>query len=366
MSFSECTNKTDQDRPLAIVGVYWDETKIFRSFRTFTKAEAHRTVHTILEEEPLEDLILEGDMTGETDQPVDDIIDEVEPPIIVTLPDTGDSPGQDDDVIQGGMDNVVCIETKTLNVRDDSLNKVLFSTALGEQVKIFQGWGENKKQKTIQGITYDFIKVEFKDREEQDQKVGWVAENFIEPKSECKFLNGNIIIRSEDQNITGLDDPACCEFPTVKKATHSFSSGMRRFGAGRSGGRRLHAACDLYRYESEPILSVAPGTVIRDRYYFYQGTYAIEVVHSGGFVVRYGELNGKNASGIKAGAKIKMSQRIGYMGKVNSNCCRPMLHFELYSGSKKGPLSQSGTRYNRRKDLMDPTNHLIRWENKRF
>ena len=33
---------------------------------------------------------------------------------------------------------------------------------------------------------------------------------------------------------------------------------MWNFGWGRSGGRRTHAACDLYRFKGEDVLAVAP------------------------------------------------------------------------------------------------------------
>ena len=138
------------------------------------------------------------------------------------------------------------------------------------------------------------------------------------------------------------------------------------FKARRGGGTRSHAACDLYRYKDEPILSVAPGVVLRGLYYFYQGTYALEVRHSGGFIVRYGELTGKKEIGVSNGKKVKMGQRVGYMGKVNSNCCRPMLHFELFKGTKSGSLSQKGNKFQRRSDLLDPTHYLQKWESGKF
>jgi len=168
--------------------------------------------------------------------------------------------------------------------------------------------------------------------------------------------------------ITGLDDPNCCEFPTVKKVTHRFNSGMRRFRSGRSGGKRLHAACDLYRYENEEILSVAPGKIIQGVEYFYLGTYSLVIEHSGGFVVRYGEITAKKAKGISLGKTVKMGQRIGYVGQVQANV-RPMLHFELYDGSKTGPLtirSESKNKFQRRKDLMNPTKYLLKWEASSF
>lgn len=267
----------------------------------------------------------------------------------------------------GFFEEVVCIPSSSLNVRDEGLDKILFKAVTGEKVKKFQSFDDETKEYVLDGNTYRFVKVEFSAREESDQKIGWVASKFIKQKSKCRYLRDTSAINQvKDIEITGLDDEKCCEFPTVKKTTHSYSSGMRKFNARRGGGKRTHAACDLYRFKDEPILSVAPGRIARNHYYFYQGTYAIEVVHSGGFVVRYGELSGKKIEGLNHGSKVKMGQQIGYMGKVNSNCCRPMLHFELYKGNIAGPLSRGGNKYRRRSDLMDPTPYLKKWENGKF
>ena len=267
----------------------------------------------------------------------------------------------------GFFEEVVCIPSSTLNVRDDSLERVLFKAVTGEKVKKFQSFDNEIKEYVLDGNTYKFVKVEFASREESDQKIGWVASKFIKQKSKCKYLRDSTTINQvKDVKITGIDDEKCCEFPTVKETTHRYSTGMRMFNARRGGGTRSHAACDLYRFKDEPILSVAPGKIVRNHYYFYQGTYAVEVVHSGGFVVRYGELSGKKMDGLRSGSRVKMGQQIGYMGKENSNCCRPMLHFELYKGNKTGALSTSGNKYRRRSDLMDPTPYLKKWEIGKF
>lgn len=193
-----------------------------------------------------------------------------------------------------------------------------------------------------------------------------MASNFIVAELDCPYSEVNRVVRGPETTITGLDDPACCEFPTVEKVTHPYTSGMRMFGARRGGGTRSHAAADLYRYRNEPILSVGPGTVVRDVYYFYQGTYALEVVHSGGFVARYGEITQNVPRDVRRGREVHMGQRIGAMGVVNSGCCRPMLHFELYSGNRNGSLSNNTPPYQRRADLMNPTPYLLRWESEKF
>ena len=87
-----------------------------------------------------------------------------------------------------------------------------------------------------------------------------------------------------------------------------------------------------------------------------------EIVTAGGI---YGEITGKVAAGIRGGAPVSMGQVVGYMGKVSSGCCNPMLHFELYSGARTGSLSGGG-KFRRRADLLDPTQYLRRWQETQF
>ena len=151
-------------------------------------------------------------------------------------------------------------------------------------------------------------------------------------------------------------------FPLANKPRVTYTSGVASFGSNRSGGRRKHAASDLYRAKGDNIRAVADGHVIRGHAFFYQGTYALEVKHSGGFVVRYGEIGSKKA--VSQGQRVKAGQTVGYMGKTT--CCQPMLHFELYSGAKTGPLSVGGNKYQRRSDLMNPTAYLQKWQARAF
>jgi len=381
-------NSTDPD---SYVGVYWDETAIFKNIKTKEIAELEN-IETFEKVYDLDEVLASADnkiMHGYSTH-----VERVSEPEIEkemsflekllarfkqkpkTIPnikrapvveDKTETENKDDKESSGQFENVICVGSNTLNVRNEELDKVLFKAKAGEKVKIFQNWDNSSHEKTINGKVYKFLKVQFADREEEDQQVGFVADNFVEAKSKCKFVRPDAPVNlPTDTQITGLDDAKCCEFPTVQTPTHSYTSGMRRFNARRGGGKRSHAACDLYRFKDEPILSIAPGTVVRDRYYFYQGTYALEVVHSGGFIARYGEITGKSVDGVVKGGKVKMGSRLGYMGKVNSNCCRPMLHFELFKGDKKGALSTSGNKFKRRSDLMDPTSYLQKWEASKF
>lgn len=265
--------------------------------------------------------------------------------------------------ITGSFGDVICTSASRVNVRKDNIQEIAFKAVKGERVKIFQGFnGSFEKQETINGREYKFTKVEFVDREEQDQNAGWVASILLAPAANCSHINVFQNIISRDTEISGLEDPKCCEFPLVRKVKADFTTGMRAFNANRSRGNRTHAACDLYRPKYEPVLSVAPGTVLNGFYYFYQGTYALEIFHSGGFIVRYGEIMGNVPKELFSGVTVKMGQKIGTVGQVNSNCFEPMLHFELFSGEETGSLSKNGNEYQRRKDLLDPTEYLLHWE----
>ncbi|WP_127717897.1 M23 family metallopeptidase [Halobacteriovorax sp. HLS] len=358
--------------PSAFVGVYEDESSIFSSIKSYKLSSLQSNYETFEAAYDLDGLISKTEFDIIEDNGIFEA--KIEKNFkknmkIIKAQKEVEKELENESVTtaEGFFEEVVCIPSSTLNVRDDSLDKVLFKATTGEVVKKFQSFDNEVKELTLEGTTYEFVKVEFPAREEKDQRVGWVASDYVKQKSKCKYLRDTSTINQvKDVEISGIDDEKCCEFPTVKATTHSYTSGMRMFNARRGGGTRSHAACDLYRYINEPILSVAPGKVVRNHYYFYQGTYAIEVVHSGGFIVRYGELSGKKIDGINNGSKVKMGQQIGYMGKVNSNCCRPMLHFELFKGTGSGPLSTSGNKYKRRSDLMDPTNYLKKWEIGKF
>jgi murein DD-endopeptidase MepM/ murein hydrolase activator NlpD len=143
-------------------------------------------------------------------------------------------------------------------------------------------------------------------------------------------------------------------FPLDKRPRWGYISGGRYFGAKRKGGR-LHAGCDLLAPEGTEIYAIADGKV-KAHYPFYSGTDAVEVEHTGGFIVRYGEIS-KLAPGVKVGSEVKRGQHIAYVGKLNSGSS--MLHFELYSGSESGKLTNRRNKpYQRRSDLVNPSSYL--------
>ena len=93
----------------------------------------------------------------------------------------------------------------------------------------------------------------------------------------------------------------------------------------------------------------------------------LRTIH-GGIVVRYGEIAPnavvdptlKILPEIKKGSAVKRGQVIGYITRMTGGST--MLHFECYSNSSlPGGLtdrSKSGGKFQRRQDLMDPTNLL--------
>lgn len=271
--------------------------------------------------------------------------------------------------VSGPLEYVICVGEGSVNVRDKRLQTTLFNAAKLEELKPVQSWGEEKQSKVVNGRRYSFIQVRFSKRP-ASANTGWVAEEFVKLKSKCAFAAtapSRPVPQPLGLVISGLGDPKCCLFPTAKRPTHSYREGMRRFRAGRDGGRRLHAAADLYREKSDPVLAVAQGTVIRGLYAFYQGTYAIEVRHSGGFIVRYGEVTGQRPDEVGQGSRVRAGQTVGFVGKVNSGCCLPMLHFEMYDGRGGTDSLNSGRApFFRRFDLIDPTNHLRKWEKAKF
>ncbi len=161
----------------------------------------------------------------------------------------------------------------------------------------------------------------------------------------------------------------CCLFPMKVKATDSYSgasAAQRAFNARRDNGARLHAAADLYQSQYQPVYAIADGTILEDREPFYLGTNATVIEHTGGFIVRYGEIASNSIKPLKLKKEVVAGQLIGYIKKVNSKkVTSAMLHFELFSGKAQGPLTVKTTtknKYGRRSDLMNPTTYLLAWE----
>lgn len=144
-------------------------------------------------------------------------------------------------------------------------------------------------------------------------------------------------------------------FP-LKARTNSYKNGFARFGSNRSGGKRKHAGCDLYAPAGTEIRAMADG-VVRNIYYFYDNTDAIEIVHPK-HIIRYGEVR-KGKALVKAGDKVVKGQVIAYVGSLTTKGIPSMmLHLEMYSNpNNKGTLNGTSV-YKRRSDLIDPTPFL--------
>ncbi|MCL2050067.1 MAG: InlB B-repeat-containing protein, partial [Defluviitaleaceae bacterium] len=144
----------------------------------------------------------------------------------------------------------------------------------------------------------------------------------------------------------------------------SIAGTQSEFGWRRSGGEREHAGIDFRplnrgTVDNRPrVYAVADGTITRYAH-FYDGTYALEVLNDDGRIVRYAEI----ASSLSVGSRVQQGDAIATIVPMNSGSM--MLHLEYYMGTATGSLSQPGNvttydyvapaRYNRRRDLLDPT-----------
>jgi murein DD-endopeptidase MepM/ murein hydrolase activator NlpD len=148
--------------------------------------------------------------------------------------------------------------------------------------------------------------------------------------------------------------PAQLYFPLKELPEESYKTGPRAFASYRTP-TRIHAGVDLYHPMLSPIRAIADGTVVQPAYFFYDGTNALEVIHPGIGLVRYGEISPVKVVKFAAGEKVKAGQLIAYVGLLVS-LKRSMIHFELYSNTAAGPLTvRSNLPFQRRKDLVNPT-----------
>lgn len=75
------------------------------------------------------------------------------------------------------------------------------------------------------------------------------------------------------------------------------------------------AGCDLLADRGTEILAIENGTIIQGPYCFYSSTYALEVKHDSGIVVRYGEILQTVPRGISPGARVSKGQVIAHVAK---------------------------------------------------
>jgi murein DD-endopeptidase MepM/ murein hydrolase activator NlpD len=101
------------------------------------------------------------------------------------------------------------------------------------------------------------------------------------------------------------------------------------------GTWRQHQGMDYAANSGTPVRSIGDGVVI---FAGRKGGYgnAVEVRHPNGFVTRYGHLRGF-AKGISRGARVDISETIGYVG-MTGLATGPHLHFEvLVNGVQRDP-----------------------------
>ncbi len=122
------------------------------------------------------------------------------------------------------------------------------------------------------------------------------------------------------------------------------------FGAGRKGGR-THAGMDYHAEPGTEVVAMTEGKVIKV-YDFYSGTNAVEVENYDGTIIRYTEIQEL----VSIGDTVKQGDVIGRVITNQDDTPQSMLHLEIYMGTESGSLTQYGTNsYNRRKDLIDPS-----------
>ena len=148
---------------------------------------------------------------------------------------------------------------------------------------------------------------------------------------------------------------------------------MTTFLSNRSGGKRKHAARDLYTKPLESVVAIADGIVLDVRV-FYCETNQVTIRHTlkdgRDFIIRYGELDPQSIK-VKEGDEVVQKQELGKTGKLLKTVKGKkiplmkigedvvfMIHFEHFTGTlgfnvKKNPLSDSSKPFNRRADLID-------------
>lgn len=150
--------------------------------------------------------------------------------------------------------------------------------------------------------------------------------------------------------------------PLKKTNFYNVKVAPRYFGSRRDSGERVHAGIDFHFKNGKgiPVYAMQSGKVVEYSSNFYGGMQAIAVQHADGTIARYCEIN----TNLRKGAKVTQGQQIATIGKSNIGG-DTMLHLELYMGTASGKLSNpsnkstydyvSGSKYNRRRDLLDPT-----------
>lgn len=116
----------------------------------------------------------------------------------------------------------------------------------------------------------------------------------------------------------------------INGARLSSSYGSRRHPI--LGYRKMHSGVDFAAPRGTPILAAGSGTVERANRYGSFGNY-VRIRHSDGYQTAYAHMKGF-ARGIRAGARVRQDQVIGYVGTTGRST-GPHLHYEVIHNGKK-------------------------------
>lgn len=98
------------------------------------------------------------------------------------------------------------------------------------------------------------------------------------------------------------------------------------------GYRKMHSGVDFAAPRGTPILAAGSGVVERANRYGSFGNY-VRIRHTDGYKTAYAHMKGF-ARGIKAGARVRQDQVIGYVGTTGRST-GPHLHYEVIHNGKK-------------------------------
>ncbi len=121
----------------------------------------------------------------------------------------------------------------------------------------------------------------------------------------------------------------------INGARLSSRFGMRRHPI--LGYSRMHRGTDFAAPTGTPILAAGDGTVVRAGRYGGYGNY-IRIRHANGYETAYAHMS-RYGSGMRAGARVRQGQVIGYVGTTGRST-GPHLHYEvLRRGQQINPIN---------------------------
>jgi murein DD-endopeptidase MepM/ murein hydrolase activator NlpD len=121
----------------------------------------------------------------------------------------------------------------------------------------------------------------------------------------------------------------------INGARLSSGYGMRRHPI--LGYSRMHRGTDFAAPTGTPILAAGEGTIVRAGPYSSYGNY-VRIRHANGYETAYAHMS-RFARGIRAGARVRQGQVIGYVGTTGRST-GPHLHYEvLRRGQQINPVN---------------------------